>query len=74
MTNRGRISPIPAMAHALKFDTWPRPVISDHPDPQHVAEQADTYFGALVLASLLAMRGLQQRDGSSSISPLQAPQ
>ena len=54
------------MAHALKFDTWPRPVISDHHDSQHVAEQADTYFGALVLASLLAMRGLQQRDGSPS--------
>ena len=51
------------MAHALKFDTWPRPVISDHHDSQHVAEQADTYFGALVLASLLAMRGLQDETG-----------
>ena len=51
------------MAHALKFDTWPRPVISDHHDSQHVAEQADTYFGALVLASLLAMSGLQNEMG-----------
>ena len=51
------------MAHALTFDTWPRPVISDHHDSQHVAEQADTYFGALVLASLLAMSGLQNEMG-----------
>ena len=51
------------MAHALAVAPWPRPVISDQPDPQHVVEQADTYFGTLFLASLLAMRGLQVEMG-----------
>ena len=51
------------MAHALAVAPWPRPVISDQPDPQYVVEQADTYFGTLFLASVLAMRGLQVEMG-----------
>ena len=51
------------MAHDIAVATWPRPVISDQPDPRHVVEQADTYFGALFLAGFLAMSGLQVEMG-----------
>ena len=63
LTKRGRISPIPTMANALTLGTSLRPVISDQCAPLHVAEQADTYFWALILAGLLAMRGLQYEMG-----------
>ena len=63
MPNRGRISPTSAMAIALTFGTSRRPVISVQYAPLYVVEQADTYFWALVLAGLLAMRGLQYEMG-----------
>ena len=47
----------------LRLLLRPRTVISDQHAPLCVAEQADTYFWALVLAGLLAMRGLQYEMG-----------
>ena len=51
------------MANALTLGTSLRPFISVQRAPLHVAEQADTYFWALGLAGLLAMRGLQYEMG-----------
>ena len=60
------------MAHAHTFGTWLLPVISNQPAPLYVVEQVDTYFWALVLASLLGMRGLQYKMGVTFLHLVQA--